>query len=224
MRYKAGLCTLLGGLLALHTGASATSEMAVKITPDLDGITIPYQGQPLRIQRNQDQANTISPGFQRTSRKCPPFCIQPMQLPNGVETIGEIDMLGYLERVGQGDDSVMIIDSRGPDWLQRGTIPGSVNIHYKRLSLKSAEETDIAGLLEQQFGAARSGEFWDFNDAKTLVMFCNGPWCGQSPTNIRALMRIGYPPSKLKWYRGGMQAWEVLGLTTVIPESMESSP
>jgi hypothetical protein len=54
---------------------------------------------------------------------------------------------------------------------------------------------------------------------ETQVMFCNGAWCGQSPTNIRSLTRMGYPPSKIKWYLGGMQAWETLGLTTVVAES-----
>jgi rhodanese-related sulfurtransferase len=59
---------------------------------------------------------------------------------------------------------------------------------------------------------------WNFGAAKTLVFYCNGPWCGQSPTNIRALLEYGYPAHKLKWYRGGMQAWEQLGFTTVKPE------
>jgi rhodanese-related sulfurtransferase len=141
-----------------------------------------------------------------------------MHLPNGVETIGELEMMEYLRRATAGDQSILIVDSRGPSWLERGTIPGSVNIHYKRLSLRSADEADIADILENQFGATRTQEFWNFRNAKTLVMFCNGPWCGQSPTNIRGLMRIGYPPHKLKWYRGGMQAWETLGLTKVTPE------
>ena len=193
-------------------------EKAVRITPELDGVTTMRNGTPMRIERNQDQSNTIHPSFQRTSRRCPPFCVQPMHMPDGVETIGEVEMLRYLERVGAGDDSVLVIDSRGPDWLKRGTIPGSVNIHYKRLSLKSSDESEVARILEQQFGAERTEEFWNFRDAKTLVLFCNGPWCGQSPTNIRGLLRIGYPASKLKWYRGGMQAWETVGLTTVIPE------
>jgi hypothetical protein len=30
-------------------------------------------------------------------------------------------------------------------------------------------------------------------------------------------MRFGYPANKIKWYRGGMQDWEILGLTTVKP-------
>jgi hypothetical protein len=29
------------------------------------------------------------------------------------------------------------------------------------------------------------------------------------------LLNFGYPAHKLKWYRGGMQDWEILGLTVV---------
>lgn len=206
-------CIVPAVLLMLAAHPAGAEQIAVKITPQLSSVTVQHNGQPLRIQRNQDQSNTITPKFQRTSRRCPPFCIQPMQI-RGVETIGEIEMLRYLERMAAGDTSVLVIDSRGADWVKIGTIPGSLNIHYKRLSLRSAQEADIADLLEDTFGAQRTAEFWNFSRAKTLVLFCNGAWCGQSPTNIRSLLRIGYPPSKLKWYRGGIQAWEMLGLTT----------
>ena len=221
MSYMTASHVLLATAMLLNVvgaAASETSGKAVRITSEIDGVTTLHNGAPVRIERNQDQTNTIHPSFQRTSRSCPPFCIQPMHMPDGVETIGEIEMLRYLERIGAGDDSVLVIDSRGPDWLRQGTIPGSVNIHYKRLSMRSADEADIAAILEHQFGAERTGQFWNFRDAKTLVLFCNGPWCGQSPTNIRGLLRIGYPAAKLKWYRGGMQAWETVGLTTVVPE------
>ena len=30
-----------------------------------------------------------------------------------------------------------------------------------------------------------------------------------------SLLKMGYPPEKLKYYRGGMQAWTSLGLTVV---------
>jgi rhodanese-related sulfurtransferase len=83
--------------------------------------------------------------------------------------------------------------------------------------MKANSEESIAEILEDQFGAQRTAEFWNFSNAKTLVLFCNGVWCGQAPTNIKSLLRIGYPPSKLKWYRGGMQNWEVLGLTSIKP-------
>lgn len=210
--------TLLAALCAAAMHGATGADLAVGITPELDGVTVPHAGEALRIQREQDPGNTIEPPFARTSRPCPPFCIQPMQLAEGVETIGELEMLDYLRRAAAGDQDILVIDSRGADWLMNGTIPGAVNIHYKRLSMRAAAEADIASILQNRFGATRTAEFWNFRDAKTLVMFCNGPWCGQSPTNIRGLLRLGYPPSKLKWYRGGMQAWETLGLTTVVPE------
>jgi hypothetical protein len=49
------------------------------------------------------------------------------------------------------------------------------------------------------------------------VLFCNGSWCGRSPTTIKGLLGIGYPAHKLLWYRGGMQDWGSLGLTTLKP-------
>jgi rhodanese-related sulfurtransferase len=218
MRKRFRPLIIAAALLSLSAGTVAGAERSVRITPELDGVDAKHQGKPVRIERNQDQTNTIAPDFQRTSRKCPPFCIQPMHMPEGVETIGEIEMLAYLRRAAEGDDSILIIDSRGPSWLDKGTIPGSVNIHYKRLSLRAAEEAEIAEIMQKQFGVERGEALWNFRDAKTLVLFCNGAWCGQSPTNIRSLLRLGYPASKLKWYRGGMQSWETLGLTTVAPE------
>jgi len=32
------------------------------------------------------------------------------------------------------------------------------------------------------------------------------------------LIKLGYPEEKMKYYRGGMQAWQLLGLTTIVPE------
>ena len=40
-----------------------------------------------KIMRNQDNAATVNPAFAKTSRPCPPFCIQPMQLRPGIETV-----------------------------------------------------------------------------------------------------------------------------------------
>jgi rhodanese-related sulfurtransferase len=48
-------------------------------------------------------------------------------------------------------------------------------------------------------------------------MFCNGAWCGQSPESMKYLVEIGYPEEKMKWYRGGIQAWLSLGLPVVKP-------
>jgi hypothetical protein len=71
--------------------------------------------------------------------------------------------------------------------------------------------------MEEQFNVS-VGETWDFTYAKTLVMFCNGIWCPQSHTASRKLLSMGYPVSKIKYFRGGMQNWSSLGLTVVKPE------
>ncbi|MCG8324269.1 MAG: rhodanese-like domain-containing protein [Thiotrichales bacterium] len=202
--------------LALLCLGPLSHASGVGITADLFSVEVVHKGRKMTIQRKQDTASTINPDYARTSRKCPPFCIQPQQLAEGVETIAELEMLEYLQRISQGDDTVLVIDSRTPDWVSKGTIPGSVNIPWTSLKPESgADPFTIADIFEQQFNARSSEGFWDFSQARTLVLFCNGMWCGQSPSNIRTLLRFGYPAAKLKWYRGGMQSWESVGLTVV---------
>jgi rhodanese-related sulfurtransferase len=135
--------------------------------------------------------------------------------------VGELELIGYLKRIAAGDAGVLVIDSRTREWVARGTIPGAVHIPWTELDPARGTPARIAERLQLDFGAARTEGLWDFNHVKTLVLFCNGAWCGQSPTNIRALLGYGYPAAQLKWYRGGMQAWEQLGLTTVAPRAAD---
>jgi rhodanese-related sulfurtransferase len=58
---------------------------------------------------------------------------------------------------------------------------------------------------------------WDFSRAKEIMLFCNGPWCDQSPRAIRGLVKLGYPVNKIHYYRGGMQDWLLLGLSVEVP-------
>jgi rhodanese-related sulfurtransferase len=190
--------------------------LEVRITPDLESVEVMHGGKSITIMRNQNPDNNVTPEYAVTSRKCPPFCIQPMVIAPGVETIGELEMLDYLKRSSGGDASILVIDSRTPDWVKKGTIPGSVNIPWTTLSPEEgADPFAIADIFQQKFGVKTSEGLWDFTRAKTLVLFCNGMWCGQSPANVRSLLRFGYPAHKIKWYRGGMQDWEILGLTVV---------
>jgi rhodanese-related sulfurtransferase len=190
--------------------------LEVRITPDLESVEVMHDGKSITIMRNQNPDNNVTPEYAKTSRKCPPFCIQPIVIAPGVETIGELEILDYLKRSSGGDASILVIDSRTPDWVKKGTIPGSVNIPWTTLSPEEgADPFAIADIFQQKFGVKTSEGLWDFTKAKTLVLFCNGMWCGQSPANIRSLLRFGYPAHKIKWYRGGMQDWEILGLTVV---------
>lgn len=194
----------------------ASTGLDVKISSDIDFIDVKHDGKVVRIQRVQSLVNTINPNYAKTSRKCPPFCIQPGKLATGVETIAELEVLDYLKRIANGDQSVLVIDSRTEDWVKKGTIPGSINIPWTQLKPEAgADPFKIANILENRFGALSLEGLWDFSNAKTLILFCNGLWCGQSPSNIKTLLRFGYPAEKIKWYRGGMQDWESLGLTVV---------
>ncbi len=209
--------TLASAVLAVSYAVTLpvqAEDMQVKITGEMASVEVMHNGKKTTIMRNQDQNNVVNEAFAKTSRKCPPFCIQPMSLAPGVETIAEVEMLDYLKRMSDGDDSIMVIDSRTPDWVARGTIPGAVNIPWTDLNASKSDPFTISDILEKRFGARNQEGLWDYTNAKTLVMFCNGMWCGQSPNNISSLLKFGYPAHKIKWYRGGMQDWEILGLST----------
>ena len=208
--------TGITAILVVSTNVIAVGDILVRITRDLPSLDVMHNGKMITIMRNQDPKNTVNPAYAKTSRECPPFCIQPSTLAPGVETIGEVEMLDYLAHVSAGDISILVIDSRTPDWVKIGTIPGSVNIPWTSLSLdEGADPIAMRKIMEDQFGVKYLNGFWDYSNAKTLVMFCNGIWCGQSPNNILNLLKFGCPAHKIKWYRGGMQDWEILGLTTV---------
>ena len=210
---------IVSAAVFISAGALAAGDMTVRITPDIPSVEVIHNGKKITIQRNQDENHTVNPDFAKTSRKCPPFCVQPYSLAPGVETIGELEVLDYLSRMSKGDGSILVIDSRTADWVKKGTIPGSVNIPWTSLNPgQGADPMSITEILENKFGAVQLEGLWDFSKVKTLVLFCNGMWCGQSPNNIQTLLRFGYPAEKIKWYRGGMQDWEILGLTTVAGE------
>ncbi len=204
-------------LSASKTLPAAAPVLEVRISADLASVDVMHEGRMVTIMRNQNQENSINPEYAKTSRKCPPFCIQPSELALGVKTVAELEMLHFLKKISDGDASLLVIDSRTPAWVAKGIIPGTVNIPWDTLDIGKSDPAAVQGILENQLGASRQDEVWNFDMAKTLLLFCNGSWCGQSPTTIKGLLKIGYPAQKILWYRGGMQDWESLGLTTLKP-------
>ncbi|MCU7833763.1 MAG: rhodanese-like domain-containing protein [gamma proteobacterium symbiont of Taylorina sp.] len=206
--------------------ASSTIEGNGYITPELKVLDVMHNGKSVSITRASDKNATAMPKiFTHTARACPPFCVQPITVAKGVETIGELEVLDYLKRISHGDRGILVVDSRTPEWVRLGTIPGSVSIPWNKISLDSlgtfeqdSEAKILQNILSKDLGVriTKDGRR-DFRNAKTLVMYCNGNWCPQSSVNIKTLIKLGYPPYKLKWYRGGMQSWVSVGLTTVKP-------
>lgn len=207
--------------VALAGAALPSSVQAddVWIAPDKPQVEFKVGSDTHVIERIQDKENVISGTFAKTSRSCPPFCIHPMKAAEGVETVGELEIMDFLtQKVSKGEG--LLVDARIPEWHKKGTIPGSVNIPFTLFSSKNPYLDDLLAVL----GAKRAGQDgWEFSEAKELLMFCNGPWCDQSPRAIKGLLEIGYPAEKLYYYRGGMQNWSVLGLSTAIPDSTETA-
>jgi rhodanese-related sulfurtransferase len=223
---------------------SNAAALDVKLTDYLAYLEVNHNGEPVRVQRIQDTSNTLQDGFAKTSRKCPPFCIQPMKIAPGVSTVGEAEIFRFMERE-LADGTGMIVDARTTSWYQKGTIPGSVNIPFTEfVEEEDAPETiraleQLGGVQRGEvswisrsfeklmaalglFGADQKTDTWDFSNAREVVFWCNGPWCAQSPRAINGLLSHGYPPEKVYYYRGGMQMWKVLGLTVVMPEGAEA--
>jgi rhodanese-related sulfurtransferase len=209
---KTTILILLAQLFLIHS----VSALEVRVTRGVDLLEVDHQGEMVTIMRDQDQSAVIVGEYAKTSRSCPPFCPQPMEI-EGVKTIGEVELIGFLQtqhKEGFG----LLVDARTSKWYQKGTIPGSINIPYTSLNLSGGADEFILEDALESFGVSKSDGMWDFSEAMTVVIWCNGPWCGQSPAAIRGLLTIGYPAEQILYYRGGMQAWKQFGLNVVIPK------
>ncbi len=233
------------GLLAFGAiaPAPAVSEEVVvgeatdffPLTAEKKYLHVIHEGRSVKIQRVQDPNYELKGYFAKTVRKCPPFCIRPARADPSVETIGEVELFEFME-TDLRDGFGVLVDARTPSWYGKGTIPGSINIPFTEFT-KDPNSPTMVSLLEkfgakprQEPGAVTKmleelgwtdseylTEKWDFTDAQTLVLWCNGPTCGQSPRAVKGLLDAGYPSDRLRYYRGGMQMWQLFGLTTVVP-------
>jgi len=192
---------VFGAMMAMPNVAMA-EDKPVNIRPDLATVKVETGAGPVEIGRIQDNDNHLTGDWAKTSRPCPVFCIQPMSPAEGVTTIGEMEILDMLQ-----DPDAIVVDSRLAKWYDSGTIPGSLHIPF-------GEVGDRLGEL----GCEPDFDGWDCSTAKKVALFCNGPWCGQSPTAIRSMLSAGFPADKVYYYRGGMQVWRLLGLTVIKPE------
>ena len=230
--------------LVTTANVHAADTFEIKITENLPYLDVQHDGKAVRIQRNQDEENVITGGFAKTSRKCPPFCVHSMLVAPGVATVGELELLDFIkQRVAPGTG--LLIDARAPEWYTKGTIPGSVNIPFFVFQMESNDpelkavldkigiKPRTPGVVERLWASIKrlfgmevneNTMNWDLSKAKHLLLWCNGPWCDQSPRAIRALIKLGYPESKLSYYRGGMQDWLVLGLTVIVPGTEPAVP
>ncbi|MDG6777490.1 rhodanese-like domain-containing protein [Thiomicrorhabdus sp. zzn3] len=204
---------LLTALVLTFSQAAYSGEVLLR--PHVKSITLTLGNQTYVIQRNQDPTITITSLYTNTTVGK----LQPIHLAPGVETIGEVEVLDYLQRM-QTDDSIILIDTRPKSWFDRIRIPGAVDVPPATFE----NELTATETLEKLFNVKTNanGEL-DFSQAKTIVAYCNGHFCGYTPDAIKhadySLLKLGYPPEKIKYYRGGMQAWTSVGLTVIGEEA-----
>lgn len=141
--------------------------------------------------------------------------ISPLQSAKGIKTYGELEVIDFINK-SQNDKNLILVDARLSDWYFKRTIPSSVNIPFTHFNPKKQPD-EFEDVLDITGVKVINGKY-DFSNAKTLLLFCNGIWCPQSTWAINNLVKIGYPTNKLLWYRGGMYTWTSLNLTTIIPQ------
>jgi len=196
--------------LALIVSTLLANAEVVEITKGVPSVTVKHNGKTYKIERSQVKNSYLTNTFALTSRPSPPFFIEPFSMNKDIETYGELEVLDFISK-----KKGIFIDARLKNWYEKSTIPASINIPFKLFLTPSNERRETL----KSFGAKeKSSSEFDFTDAETLLFYCNGAWCGQSPTAINALIDLGYPKNKMKYYRGGMQAWQLLGLTTIVPK------
>ena len=180
----------------------------VKITPEISYMYVYHKGKAVKIHRIQDTKHKLTGEYARQYR--PNTEIQPIKMRSDIPTIGEVELLSFLQKKVNTGEGVLIDIREKSDYL-RGTIPSSVNIPYETIydNTKMKKILHILGMIK-----APSGEL-DSNKVMSVAVFCDGLWCGTAPKFIENLLALGYPKDKIYYYRGGMQMWKILGFTTV---------
>ena len=111
--------------------------------------------------------------------------IAPISLHPQVRTVGELEVIEHLRAGGRA------VDTRQPDTVEKGTLPGAIAIVHEEIVERREEFDDGSG---------------------QVLMFCNGPQCTATPQAVERLVEAGFPPERILYYRGGIRDWVTLGL------------
>lgn len=192
-------CTLMG----LSTVCAAET---LPVTADA---VFTFNGQEIVISRTSTiDPNTLT-ALTQISSTCQSPCLSPMTVAEDVATLGELDVINFLSSDVEAGDG-LLIDARLPQDRALGFIPASVNIPAATLAPTNPFRDEILMAL----GAEQFQGIFDFSNAMTLVVFDGGPAMQDAPTLITDILAAGYPAEKISYYRGGMQVWATLGLST----------
>lgn len=178
--------SLVFAICMLWMMGAYSEEEPLNIMPDTESVSFDSHEGPITLKRFANDIMLVK------------GAIRPMVPTPGVTPVGELEVIAALQ-----DPAYVVVDTRTVETQYGGTIPGSHNIPYN----------EIVDRLSEVGCVSTRGE-WTCEQALNVVLYCNGPNCGQSPTAMAAMVEAGFPANKLLFYRGGMLAWTSLGLTT----------
>jgi len=211
--------TAVLSILLAVSFAYSKENVVVKLTEDIPYVNINDSGVNVKIKRIQDTANRLTDDFAKTSRICPPHCVTNVNLGNGVKTIGELELIDFIKNKVYKKKGILV-DARLKEFYELETIPGAISIPF---TITQVESKKIKDSLFKALGAkVKDDSSYDFSNAKDLAVFCSGLWCGASVKVVKNLVAKGYPKEKIVWYRGGLQGWKLLGLTTVVHKAIKA--
>jgi len=139
--------------------------------------------------------------------------VQSIKIDDEIVTVGEIEVLKFLQLLDFEPEKYIIVDARNEEWFQKMSIPHAVNIPYINIKYYEDFPDEVDRSMKLLNVKKDKKGVLDFSEAKEAIVYCNGSWCPQSVKMIKALAALGYPKKKLFWYRGGMQDWIAAGFT-----------
>lgn len=189
-------------------GVGLSTALWAQETGVLTNVSFTLNGQERSITQSAEVEGELLAALYDRPADCEGICVAPMQVAEDVATIGELDVIDFIATsvvTGAG----LLIDSRMPE-DRSATITGSVNVPGALLGDDNPFRSDILVAL----GARQFEGVYNFADAIPLVVFDNGPTDDAAAAMVVALVDLGYPVDRIEYYRGGVQVWAALGLTT----------
>ncbi|MGH1576666.1 rhodanese-like domain-containing protein [Planktotalea sp.] len=195
-------------VMAIFSAVCMPHIASADIVPGQQSVDFEFGGQPYSIQQGQSGSTTLPSAYAKTARPCPSECIEPRVAAEGVVTLTEHEVFGFMQqRVSAGTG--LLVDVRLPAEFEQGSIPAAISVPAPTLVASNPYREDLLLAL----GAKGSLGQMDFSGAFDLLIFDDGPWSPTAREATQLFLEAGYPAQKIFYYRGGLQMWHLFGLT-----------
>jgi len=198
------------GLLENKKDSNCTESIKQEVSSDSGTTAITKNLMSVKVYHEQEEV-LIERKLLNKNLTCPPFCIEPMQI-KGITTLGELEVLDFIDKLKEKKGR-LLIDVRENSFYAKGTIPGAINLPFSMLKDESKYQAEVLRLLGAKLNKVKSKAKWSFTNAQRLLIFGNSATTPEASNSVKKLLELGYPSSKLYYYRGGLSSWKTLELT-----------